>query len=242
MPVSIGRRYAVLAFTAATVLAIVVAAVPFAVTADVPAPSGPALPISAGVAARSEATRVDLVSGDSEARYRAQEVLVGRGANEAVGRTNNVAGAIQVEADGTITGDQSRILVDLTSLQSDSSTRDNYIKRNTLQVAEFPNAVFVVTSAPGLPLPLPTSGSATFELVGDLTVHGVTRPTTWQATATFAEREVTGSATTTVLMTDFGMTPPRVGSVVSIEDSVKLELDVRATVAPSIADLLTDPG
>src|SRR5687768_6904559 len=139
MPVSIGRRYAVLAFTAATVLAIVVAAAPFAVTADVPAPSGPALPISAGVAARSEATRVDLVSGDSEARYRAQEVLVGRGANQAVGRTINVAGAIQVEADGTITGDQSRILVDLTSLQSDSSTRDNYIKRNTLQVAEFPN-------------------------------------------------------------------------------------------------------
>jgi hypothetical protein len=60
--------------------------------------------------------------------------------------------------------------------------------------------------------------------------------------ATFAQGEVTGTATTTVLMTDFGMTPPRVGSVVSIEDSVKLELDVKATVAPSIADLLTDPG
>jgi polyisoprenoid-binding protein YceI len=130
----------------------------------------------------------------------------------------------------------------MTSLQSDSNTRDNYIKRNTLQVSEFPNALFVVTSAPGLPVPLPTSGTAEFELVGDLTVHGVTRPATWQATATFADREVTGTATTTVLMTDFGMTPPKVGSVVSIEDSVKLALDVRATLAPSIADLLTDPG
>lgn len=244
MPVSIGRRYAVQALVVAAVLAIVVAIAPFAVTAATPIiPSAPNTPIDTGVAARSaEATRVDLVVGDSEARYRAQEVLVGRGANEAVGTTRNVSGTIQVEPDGTITADQSRIMVDVASLQSDSSTRDNYIKRNTLRVGEFPNAVFVVSSAPGLPIPLPTSGSATFELVGDLTVHGVSRPTTWQATATFAEREVTGSATTTVLMTEFGMTPPRVGSVVSIEDSVKLELDVRATVAPSIADLLTDPG
>ena len=242
MPVSIVRRFAVLAIVAATVLAIVVVVAPFATTAAMPAPAAPDLPKRLSVGMQSEATRVELIVGGSEARYRAQEVLVGRGANEAVGRTMNVSGTIQVEADGTIAADHSRIMVDMTSLQSDSNTRDNYIKRNTLQVAEFPNAIFVVTSAPGLPVPLPTSGEAAFELVGDLTVHGVSRPTTWQATATFADREVTGTATTTVLMTDFGMTPPRVGSVVSIEDSVKLELDVRATVAPSLADLLTDPG
>jgi polyisoprenoid-binding protein YceI len=242
MPVSIVRRYAVLAIVVATVLAIVVVVAPFAATAAMPAPAGAAPPMSSSVSARSEATRVDLVAGGSEARYRAQEVLAGRGANEAVGRTSDVAGMIQVEADGSIAAEQSRITVDLGTLQSDTAMRDNYIKRSTLQVGQFPTADFVVTSAPGLPTPLPTSGSATFELVGDLTVHGVTRPATWQATATFADREVTGTATTTVLMTDFGMTPPKVGSVVSIEDSVRLELDVRATVAPSLADLLTDPG
>jgi polyisoprenoid-binding protein YceI len=167
-------------------------------------------------------------------------VFLSSGPNEAIGRTNNVSGAIQVEADGTITPDQSRIIVDMTSLQSDSANRDRYIKANTLQVAEYPNAIFVVTSAPGLPVPLPTSGEAAFELVGDLTVHGVTRPATWQATATFADGEVTASATTTVLMTDFGMTPPKVASLASIEDAVKLVLDVRATVAPSVAEMLSD--
>ncbi|HZO30799.1 MAG TPA: YceI family protein [Chloroflexota bacterium] len=241
MPVPIVRRYAVLAIVAATVFAIVVAVAPFAVTAAKSAPPAPDTLMKATVGLRSEATRVELVVGSSEARYHAQEVLVGRGANEAIGRTNNVSGTIQIEADGTIAAEQSRILVDMTSLQSDSNTRDNYIKRNTLQVGEFPNALFVVTSVPGLPVPLPTSGTAEFELVGDLTVHGVTRPATWQASATFADREVTGTATTTVLMTDFGMTPPKVGSVVSIEDSVKLALDVRATVAPSLAELLSDP-
>ena len=242
MPVSIVRRYAALAFVAATVLAIVVAVAPFVVTAATPDPAWLNLPTDAGTQARFETTRVDLVTGGSEARYRAQEVLSGRGANEAVGTTSDVSGLIHLDPDGTILADQSRITVDMRTLQSDSTMRDNYIKRSTLQVADYPTADFVVTAAPGLPMPLPTSGSATFELIGDLTVHGVTRPTTWQATATFAEREVTGTATTTVLMTDFGMTPPRVGSVVSIEDSVRLELDVRATVAPSLADFLSDPG
>jgi polyisoprenoid-binding protein YceI len=92
-----------------------------------------------------------------------------------------------------------------------------------------------------LPNPLPTSGSATFDLVGDLTVHGVTQTKTWKATATFADGEVTGTATTTVLISEFGMEPPKAGPVLSIEDFVTLELDVRGTVAPSIADLLSVP-
>ena len=243
MPISIVRRHAAFAFVVATVLVVVVVA-PFVVAAASPAattaPSAP--PAGARVAMQPEAIRVDFIPGGSEARYRAQEVLAGRGANEAVGRTGDVGGLIQLGADGTVATDQSRVTVDLRTLQSDSAMRDNYIKRSTLQVAEFPTAEFVVTGAPGLPVPLPTSGSATFELVGDLTVHGITRPVAWQTTATFADREVTGTATTTVLMTEFGMTPPRVGSVVSIEDAVRLELDVRATVAPSLADLLNDPG
>jgi polyisoprenoid-binding protein YceI len=243
MPVSIDRRYAPQALVAATGLAIVVAIAPFVVTAATPAD---ALPVGSGSGARaanqSEAIRVELVPGGSEARYKAQEVLAGRGANEAVGRTADVSGLMQFAADGTVVADQSPITVDLRTLQSDSGMRDNYIKRSTLQVAEYPTADFVVRSAPGLPIPLPTTGTAAFELVGDLTVHGVTRPVTWQATATFVEREVTGTATTTVLMTDFGMTPPKVGQVVSIEDSVQLQLYVRATVAPSLADLLSDPG
>jgi polyisoprenoid-binding protein YceI len=241
MPVSIVRRYAIRAFVAATVLAIVVAVAPFVVIAATPPTVAPTLPLTAGVGQRYEATRVDFVAGGSEARYHAQEVLSGRGANEAIGRTGDVTGLIQLGADGNVLTDQSRITVDLRTLQSDSGMRDNYIKRSTLQVEQFPTAEFVVTGAPGLPIPLPTNGSATFELTGDLTVHGVTRPASWQASANFTDREVICTATTTVLMSDFGMTPPRVGAVVSIEDAVRLELDVRATVAPSLAELLSDP-
>jgi hypothetical protein len=53
---------------------------------------------------------------------------------------------------------------------------------------------------------------------------------------------VTGTASTTVLISDFGMQPPKSGPVLSIEDSVTLELDVKGSIAPSIADLLSAPG
>lgn len=199
-------------------------------------------PIAASIGtARAELTRVDLHAGAGEARYRSLEVLAGRGANEAVGRTGDVAGSLLFDPNGAVLVDQSRVTVDLRNLQSDNAMRDRYIHRMTLQTAQFPTADFVLTAAPGLPLPLPTSGTAAFELVGDLTLHGVTRPTTWQATATFGASELTASASTTVLLSEFGMEAPRAGPVLSIEDAVRIELDVTGAIAPSITDLLGDP-
>jgi polyisoprenoid-binding protein YceI len=242
MPVSIVRRPAFVALVAATVLVVVMLVGPMLVVSAAPITPSPARGARVESVARQESTRVDLAAGGSEARYRAQETLSGRGFNEAVGRTAGVTGAIVLNADGTVAADQSKISVDLTTLASDSGMRDNYIKRNTLQTEQYPTADFAITSAPGLPSPLPTSGTASFQMVGDLTVHGVTRPTTWDATATFEDGQVTGTASTTVLISDFGMEPPKAGPVLSIEDSVKLELDVKGAVAPSMAELLSDPS
>jgi polyisoprenoid-binding protein YceI len=126
--------------------------------------------------------------------------------------------------DGSIVADQSKISVDLSKLQSDESRRDNFIKGTTLQTSRFPMATFVPREAQGLPSPLPTTGQATFQLIGDLTVHGVTRPVTWQVTAQFGDASVSGAASTTVNISDFGMSPPKAGPVLSIEDGLTLEL------------------
>ena len=164
----------------------------------------------------------------SEARYRVREQLTQRDLpNDAVGTTNNVAGSIVVDQNGAIVPEQSRIAVDTASLESDSARRDNYVRQNTLETQEYPTAEFVVREAPGLPNPLPTSGEAQFQVVGDLTIHGVTRQATWEATARFDEQGAMANATTRVALTDFGMTPPRVGPVLSIEDEAQLELDLR---------------
>ena len=161
----------------------------------------------------------------STASYHAHEQLVGRTLpSEAVGTTAGVSGSLAFAADGTIVADQSKIVVDLSKLQSDESRRDNFIKGNTLQTSRYPMATFVPTAVQGLPSPLPTSGQVTFQLLGDLTVHGVTKPVTWQVTAQFGDSTVTGDATSAINITDFGMSPPKAGPVLSIEDGLTLEL------------------
>ena len=125
-------------------------------------------------------------------------------------------------------GEKSTITVDLTSLASDSGQRDNFVKRNTLEVSQFPKATFVPTRVEGLSQPLPTSGEVRFKLVGDLTVRGVTQPVTWDVVAQAAPQQVSGKATTTVTFQQFGMTPPKVGPVLGVEDDLTLEMDFSA--------------
>ncbi|MBI3967252.1 MAG: YceI family protein [Chloroflexi bacterium] len=149
--------------------------------------------------------------------------------NDAVGTTKSVTGGITVQPDGTIVSDTSKITVDLQSLQTDNGMRDNYVKRNTLQTDKYPNAEFLPRSTEGLPNPLPTSGEVKFQLHGDLTVHGVTKPVTWDVTAQVAGKDLRGKATTAVKFGGFDLAQPRVARVRSIQDNIRLELDFHLT-------------
>lgn len=213
-------------------------------TASTPAPStapqasAPSTPTSATATGSTPsptaasvvrgANRFVIAPDASEARFRAQEQLVGRNLpSEAVGKTNSVSGGVSLDANGAAIKSASKIIVDLRTLKTDSSQRDGFIQQNTLQTRTYPNAEFVVSEIKGLPNPLPTSGDAKIQLIGDLTIHGVTKPATWDATVKFGGSEMTGTAIITTKMTDFGMTPPKVGPVLSIEDTIKLELDFK---------------
>lgn len=197
-------------------------------TAATPAPAAPSPTATTASVSQStgDAVVFQLVPAESEARYRAREQLLGRSLpNDAVGRTNAVEGQIVFNSDGTIDSERSRFTVDLRTLQSDETRRDNYIKQNTLEVDRYPNAEFQPTTATGLPWPLPSNGQLQFQLEGNLTVHGVTKPVTWNVQATVEGQRITGTATTQVTFEDFGMTPPRVPVVLSLEDTITLELD-----------------
>ena len=188
-----------------------------------------AVATTAPAKAQTAANTFAIVAEASEARYRVTEQLAGRSLpNDAVGVTKAVSGAIVLGTDGTVVPGQSKVTVDLSRLESDSGQRDNFIKRNTLQVSQHPTATFVPTKVEGLPSPLPTSGEVRFKLTGDLTVRGVTKPVTWDVVATTSGPQVNGTATTTVTFQDFGMTPPKVGPVLGVEEQLTLELDFRA--------------
>lgn len=169
--------------------------------------------------------RLEIAPG-TVARYLVREQLAGVSLpNDAVGTTTAVKGQVLLGPGNTVQGDESRFTVDLTTLKSDDSRRDNYIRRNTLDTGRFPTAGFVLREVRGLASPLPESGAANFQLEGDLTVRGVTSSVVWNAAGTFILEGIIGTATTSFPFSQFGMRAPAVFVVVSVEDNIRLELD-----------------
>jgi polyisoprenoid-binding protein YceI len=191
-----------------------------------PATPTPESPSVASASSASEIVRIVLAPGQSEARYRVREQLVGVSLpGDAVGATGAVTGTIAGKADGTIVSAESRFRVDLRTLKSNEDRRDNFLRRNTLQTDRFPFAEFVPTEARGLSLPLPESGEVQFQLVGDLTIRDVTRQVVWEVTARIEDDEAFGQAKTSFPFATFNLTQPRVPVVLSVEDNIRLEID-----------------
>lgn len=176
------------------------------------------------------AVRFVVAPSGNEARYRVTEQLVGfELPNDAVGVTNKVTGGISVDEDGKIIPGESRIVVDVTALKSDKDKRDGYVQRRLLETEQYPTVAIMPTSIRGLPVPLPGAtgsiGPQTLQMMGDLTVRGVTRPTTWNITASYSNGTVTGTAKTAFAFSDFQMDKPKVSVVLSVVDTIRLEYD-----------------
>jgi polyisoprenoid-binding protein YceI len=196
--------------------------------------SSPSATVETSQSTAAAAIRYVTAPAGNAARYRIREQLVGLDLpNDAVGETSGVKGEIAVDAKGNIIASESRFTVDVSALKSDKDRRDNFVRRRVLETETHPNVTFVPKSVRGISLPLPKSGKKTFELAGDLTVRGTTRPTVWKVDATFLSDRVTGAATTSFTFTDFGMTQPRVPVVLSVDETIRLEMDF--TLVPHAA-------
>lgn len=168
-----------------------------------------------------------IVPEESATRYRVAEELATVGVTEAVGETQAMLGAILLGEDGLLVP-CSRFDVDLRTLQSDSARRDNYLYQNTLQTETYPLATFVLRGVEGLDGPFVEGQETTFTLLGDLTLQDTTRLVAWDTTATLEGDTLTGSAATQFEMPDFGIEPPRVQVVVSLDETIRLEIDLSA--------------
>jgi polyisoprenoid-binding protein YceI len=184
-----------------------------------------------GALAAGAAVRLEVAPTGNEVRYRVREQLVNLELpNDAIGKTNAVTGSITLDSAGKVIPDGSRIVVEVAGLTSDKDRRDGYVRRRLLQTDSFPTVVLAPKEIRGLTYPLPASGSRTYDLVGDLTLKGVTRPTTWKVTANFGRDTVTGSAATRFTFKDFDLTQPRVPVVLSVADTIGLEYDFKLAV------------
>ena len=172
--------------------------------------------------------KLTLTTG-SKARYRVREQLAGISfPSDAVGTTESVTGVIVVNPDGTLDGTVSKITVDLKTLSSDQQMRDGYIQNRTLETAKYPTLEFAPKRVVGLAAgPLPATGQAGFQLVGDMTLHGVTAEATWNVVATFANDAVAGRGTTTLTFETYKLTKPTLARLLSVDDKIELEIEFR---------------
>ena len=177
------------------------------------------------------AVRLVVDTTATEVRYRVRERLVGTELeNDAIGVTRAVSGQIALAADGSIVPEESKLTIDVTGLKSDQDRRDNYVRRRLLVTDSFPTVVFAPTSITKGPKTIPTSGNGEFTLVGNLTVRGVTRPTTWTVKARYLPTTVIGSTATAFTFADFTINQPRVPILLSVSDTIKLEGDIAFAV------------
>jgi polyisoprenoid-binding protein YceI len=193
-----------------------------------PSPTGAA--VSGGEIPSSGAAggmQFTLVEGKNEARYRVREQLANRDLpNDAIGKTNQVSGAITILPDGSVDKANSKFTVDVSTLATDQSMRDNYVRRSILQTSQYQYVTFVPTSVTGLPNPLPTSGTVDFQLTGDLTIRDVTKSVTWQVKGTVDGGAASGTAVTSFTFAEFNLPQPKVPIVLGVEDKITLELDL----------------
>lgn len=157
----------------------------------------------------------------SFAGYRVKEELAGSGANTAVGQTQNVSGSLSIDGT-TITAMQ--VSVDMTTLQSDDSRRDERLHTDGLQADQFPMASFTLTK-PIEVGSVPKDGQTIQAVaVGDLTLHGVTRSVEVSIQAQRNGDEIEAIGSVDVALTDYAIEAPTGFLVLSIENTGTIEL------------------
>lgn len=172
------------------------------------------------------------VSGDSQAGYRVRERLASLSAeSDAVGRTSDVTGSITIESDGaatTLTG--GTLTVDTTTITSDESRRDNRLRTEGLQTDSFPTASFTITGSVEIPAAALAGTASDIALVGDLTLHGVTRSVSIPAQARLVDGTIQVAGSISFALSDFDIVAPNVGGfILSIADEGALEFQVNFT-------------
>jgi polyisoprenoid-binding protein YceI len=185
----------------------------------------PTTAASSAPAAADGATLYRIDATQSEVRYEVNETFFqGNRLNTAIGRTKGVAGDILINTTDPAKSQIGEIVIDISQFTSDESRRDNFIRNNGLQSAKYPQATFKTTSISGLPAKVNVGDEVSFTITGDLTVKETTKPVTWQVSLKNNDQTISGTATTQILMSDFGVGPLQL-PMLATEDNVKLTFD-----------------
>jgi len=165
-------------------------------------------PAGSATAARSIAGTWDVAQG-SQVGYRVKEVLFGQD-NVAVGRTGDISGQLTIRGTKVTAGS---FTVQMATIKSDQSERDVQFNGRIMDTSAFPTGKLTLTRPISF-APLPAVGVAkTYTAAGHLTLHGSTRPVTFQLTAERTRTGIAASGSIPVLFSKWGIGNPSFGPI-----------------------------
>lgn len=206
--------------------------VPTSGEAEIEEPTEPPSATSAGEGAgpsgeSAALTEYALVGEESMASFELGEILAGR-PNQVVGTTRDVEGEFRLDFTQPAATEFGAITIDANTLITDDDRRNGAIRRFILETGREGNEsiVFQPLSADGLPASVEVGATYPLSLSGELTIHGVSSPATFEGEVAVASADrIEGSFETTVRWSDYGLSIPQVPSVADVDEEVKLSLD-----------------
>jgi polyisoprenoid-binding protein YceI len=187
-----------------------------------PAPlSLASLPTTTIVSAAPAATSATVdgtwkVANGSEAGYRIKETLFGQ-SNTAVGRTTAVTGSIMISGATVPSGS---FTVDMTQVSSDRSQRDEQFQGRIMDTASHPTATFALTRPIALGS-MPADGIQVTETAfGNLTLHGVTKPVSFQVAARCQGNAIQVSGSIAITFADWNISNPSGGPATTADNGI----------------------
>lgn len=197
-------------------------------------PTSTPLPTETPTSTPTEAPQVPerslyrIASDESEVRFRINEVLIGN-PTEVIGVTKQVGGDVIVNFADPPASQLGEIAINARTFKTDTEFRDQSIRGQILQTSQAENEFIRFAPTELLSMatePVSVGETVAFDIVGDLTIKGVTNTVTFNVSVTIeSEDRISGTASTQILYPDYGISIQAPAQVSNIEEDVILELD-----------------
>lgn len=161
-----------------------------------------------------------------------------------VGTTAEVTGFVTVNLDDIKGSAKARFEVDLASIKTGIEMRDSHMRDNFLETGKFPKAVFELTKVDSASInKLENQKEVKLLLLGNFSLHGVTKPITIPATITYySENDQTKARADgdlmhiavnfDLLLGDYGIKRPQM-LFMKLDETQKISIDMIASTAAS---------
>lgn len=147
-----------------------------------------------------------------------------------IGGTSNIEGDIQLDPDSPNTGASGTIVISAKALKSDNAKRDEHMHANALESETYPSIRIAAEQVRTEAEHLADGEQATFTVTGTLQLHGQDHEITFTAQVRRDGDTVSLDGETNLMMTDYGITPPRL-LFIKVRDLTDIRFHIVATTS-----------